>query len=155
VLLHRTTQVEVHHAGLDHGQPVVRVDLDDLVHPGGDQHDAPVDGVGRTREAAAGTPRHDRHAGGRTRADHGLHLSGVHRKDYGERLTVRGQRHHVAPIAARDVGIHQHRGVSDGFAKLGEQTFVSTHHVTVTTSRVHLESPEQHSSSSSMIYSSC
>jgi len=32
--------------------------------------------------------------------------------------------------------------VSDGFAKLGQQTIVSAHHVTVSTSRVHLESPE-------------
>ena len=86
-------QVQVEHSGLDPGQPLVGVHLEDPVHLGGDDHHgrhlagrggpARQPGPGATRdEGAAVVPAHPhrrRHFGGRRREAHHRRLAGDHR----------------------------------------------------------------------------
>ena len=55
-----TTEVEVEHAGLDPCQPLLGVDVEDVVELGGDDDERIAHRGGTAREARTAPPRHER-----------------------------------------------------------------------------------------------
>jgi hypothetical protein len=77
--------VQVDDSRLHHGDPVLRVDLQDAVHTGGDDDDAAVAGDGAAGEAGAGPARRDRRLISAGDSHHFRDLLRAVRKDHGLR----------------------------------------------------------------------
>ncbi len=67
-------EVRVDDPGFDDGGLVLRVQVQDAVHPFQAQHDAALGGVGPAGDPGTGAPGHHGHAAGGARADRGLHV---------------------------------------------------------------------------------
>jgi len=94
VLGHGGLDVVVDRARLDHGQEVVRVDLDDLVQLGQVEDDAAADRVGAAGQPGARAPRHD----GSTQLGAGTH----HMLDLGFRADADADR---GPFGRSPLGV--------------------------------------------------
>ncbi len=102
-------QSGVDHAGLDDGDAVDRVDLQDPVHLRQGEHDAAVGGVRGAGQPGAGTLRDDRDAQGGGGAHHVLDLFGrTGQHDHG-RGAGRAEARHVVGVGGRDVGVGEDR----------------------------------------------
>ena len=91
VLLGRERHVEIEHAGLHHGDPIDRIDLEDAIQPV-QRDDDPI-GVrhGAAGEAGAAAARDERHLRAMTQADRFDHLVGRLRRA-ARRAAARGTR---------------------------------------------------------------
>jgi len=90
VLGHGGLDVVVDRARLHHAHQVVRVDLEDLAHPGQVEDDAAADRVRAAGQAGARTARHDRGAEFGAGAHHVLYLGLGPRAHAGDCLPGRG-----------------------------------------------------------------
>jgi len=129
VLGHGRLDVVVDRARLHHADQVVRVDLEDLVHPGQVEDDAAADRVGATGQAGARAARHDRGAEFGAGTHHVLHFGlgpGAHAGDGLPRrcplgLVVRDGGEHVRvdheAVAGQTPAQHLDQGDLAGFVR--------------------------------------
>ena len=74
-------QVQVDHAGLDHGPVICRINIQDAVHPAEFKDDAAPVGYGTTRQVGAGATGNDRYFVTVGRLYHPGHFGGTQRED--------------------------------------------------------------------------